>query len=193
MTAERVNDWHGGVVLKGLQVDCLPIVLMTLDERGVISDVNLAWEQILGYSPEETRSRPLAEFMLMSGRYAIGGADFPQGNALVRFEFPLLSKQQKVHWFSYYAHRRGGNCISGYLIDATCARQVRAMDHAITHMVAKLEDSITSIDGIVDDFLATSLNENQVALLDSLRDKHRNLRQLAAQLLREETVLAGTR
>ena len=194
MRAEGLRDsGYGGAVLKGLQVDCLPIMLMTLDEQGVISDVNLAWENIMGYSQQETRSRPLAEFMLMGERYAIGGADFPQGNALVRFEFPLLSKSQKLRWFSYYAHRRGQAAISGYLIDATSARRVRAMDRAITHMVARLEDSITAIDEIVDDFLSTSLSDSQVILLDSLRDRRRDLRRLAVELLREEAEFADIR
>lgn len=177
----RVNPASGGI-LQGREVDCLPVVLMALNGQGVISDVNQAWERIMGYAIGDTCSRPLSRFMPADFRCSITGADFPRGNALVRFEFPLLTKDQRVLWFAYYAHRRGADAISGYLLDTTGAQQVRALSRLLENAGNRLQESVASIDEIIDGFMRTGLDADQRRLLDLLRDKRAELERMRSAL-----------
>jgi diguanylate cyclase (GGDEF)-like protein/PAS domain S-box-containing protein len=84
-------------------------MLCTAGPDGYLAEVNPAWTETLGYSPEEMRSRPFVEFVHPDdrGRTEAEAERLFAGDEGIRFENRWLAKDGSWHWLLWSATLSG--------------------------------------------------------------------------------------
>lgn len=108
-------------------LDDLPDVVVSLDPRGRLTYLNAAWRARFGYAPEDTRDRPLREFLHPDDgpkwdRLFEAGfpTDLPEGDLVLR----ILDADGEVRLVSLRLRRRETGEVVGSLEDVTLQHQL---------------------------------------------------------------------
>ena len=96
-------------------------LLCIADRTGRFTRVNPAWQQVLGWTPEELTSVPYAEFVHPEDRAATSaeGAQLAAGGTAFNFENRYRHKDGSYRWFSWKAASAGGGVIYAAARDVT--------------------------------------------------------------------------
>lgn len=124
-------------------------MLVTLDADGYFRHANPAWQQTLGWSPEEMTTRPFIEFVHPDDREATiaeASALF-QGRTTIRFDNRYACKDGSYKWLAWTAHMDASEDPSRRLVYGT-AHDVTSYKEVLGQLertLARLRDSMQAM------------------------------------------------
>ncbi|WP_437730670.1 PAS domain S-box protein [Sorangium sp. So ce1335] len=124
-------------------------LLVTLDANGYFRHANPAWEQTLGWSPEEMTARPFIEFVHPDDREATvaEATALFQGRTTIRFDNRYACKDGSYKWLAWTAHMDASEDPSRRLVYGT-AHDVTSYKEVLGQLertLARLRDSMQAM------------------------------------------------
>ncbi|WP_437630496.1 PAS domain S-box protein [Sorangium sp. So ce854] len=124
-------------------------LLVTLDANGYFRHANPAWQQTLGWSPEEMTARPFIEFVHPDDREATlaEATALFQGRTTIRFDNRYACKDGSYKWLAWTAHMDASEAPSRRLVYGT-AHDVTSYKEVLGELertLARLRDSMQAM------------------------------------------------
>jgi diguanylate cyclase (GGDEF)-like protein/PAS domain S-box-containing protein len=125
-------------------------MLCTSDMEGYFVELNSAWEECLGYSPEELRARPFVELVHSDDRERteVESAQLFEGDGTVGFENRYKAKDGSWHWLRWSARLAADETlIYARATDVTALKQIESERENLLTEVAALarSDALTGL------------------------------------------------
>ena len=125
-------------------------MLCTSDMEGYFVELNSAWEECLGYSPEELRGRPFVELIHPDDRERteVESAQLFEGGGTVGFENRYKAKDGSWHWLRWSATLAADeSLIYARATDVTALKRVESERENLLTEVAALarSDALTGL------------------------------------------------
>lgn len=170
-------------------------IVFSLDESGNLAAINQTWEQLLGFSQQETLYKPLIDFVVE----ARGGQNSDEDirptlfSPTKRYELCIACKNSDLRWFDCTTVFLDNHQVSGQLIAITKPRELGSVraelvlqkdkEQFFAFLNHELRNELHGIVGLTELLINTNLDETQLTYTQLLEKGSQQLLNISNDIL----------